>query len=97
MKYVSSRNKNEIVESHNAIIQGLAKDGGLFTPENINIHINVDELTNLSYQQIATKVIHAFLDDFTEEEISSYKCIQRYCFDIPSAFIDPVLQQRKSS
>ena len=48
MKYVSSRNKNEIVESHNAIIQGLAKDGGLFTPENINIHINVDELTNLS-------------------------------------------------
>lgn len=71
MKYVSSRNKNEIVESHNAIIQGLAKDGGLFTPENINIHINVDELTNLSYQQIATKVIHAFLDDFTEEEISS--------------------------
>lgn len=71
MKYVSSRNKNEIVESHNAIIQGLAKDGGLFTPGNINIHINVDELTNLSYQQIATKVIHAFLDDFTEEEISS--------------------------
>jgi threonine synthase len=71
MKYVSSRNKNEIVESHNAIIQGLAKDGGLFTPENINIHINVDELTNLSYQQIATKVIHAFLDDFTEEEISA--------------------------
>lgn len=71
MKYVSSRNKNEIVESHNAIIQGLAKDGGLFTPENINIHINVDELKNLSYQQIATKVIHAFLDDFTEEEISS--------------------------
>ena len=71
MKYVSSRNKNEIVESHNSIIQGLAKDGGLFTPENINIHINVDELTNLSYQQIATKVIHAFLDDFTEEEISS--------------------------
>lgn len=71
MKYVSSRNKNEIVESHNAIIQGLAKDGGLFTPENINIHINVDKLTNLSYQQIATKVIHAFLDDFTEEEISS--------------------------
>ena len=43
MKYVSSRNKNEIVESHNAIIQGLAKDGGLFTPENINIHINVDD------------------------------------------------------
>ena len=69
MKYVSSRNKNEIVESHNAIIQGLAKDGGLFTPENIDIHISVDELINLSYQQIATKVIHAFLDDFTEEEI----------------------------
>ena len=71
MKYVSSRNKNEIVESHNAIIQGLATDGGLFTPESIDIHINVDELINLSYQQIATKVIHAFLDDFTEEEISS--------------------------
>ena len=69
MKYVSSRNKNEIVESHNAIIQGLAKDGGLFTPESIDIHISVDELINLSYQQIATKVIHVFLDDFTEEEI----------------------------
>ena len=68
MKYVSSRNKNEIVESHNAIIQGLATDGGLFTPESIDIHINVDELINLSYQQIATKAIHAFLDDLLKKK-----------------------------
>lgn len=55
MKYVSSRNKNEIVESHNAIIQGLAKDGGLFTPENINIHINVDELKTCLISRLPQK------------------------------------------
>ena len=60
MKYVSSRNKNEIVESHNAIIQGLATDGGLFTPESIDIHINVDELINLSYQQTVDLQIWLF-------------------------------------
>ena len=71
MNYVSSRNKNDKVESHNAVIHGLAKDGGLYTPESIDIHINIDELIQQSYQDMATTIIHSFLPDYTEEEIKN--------------------------
>lgn len=73
MEYVSSRNKKDILESHNAVIHGLAKDGGLYTPQNIDFHFNIDEMLNLSYQQMATKIIHAFLSDYSKDEIQ--KCV----------------------
>ncbi len=69
MKYESSRNRNEIVSPHMAIIKGLASDGGLYTPSEISIHINPEEVLNLSYQEMAARIIGAFLDDFSVEEI----------------------------
>lgn len=71
MKYLSSRNKQEIVSAHNAVIKGLASDGGLYTPENIDVHIDPKDLLNLSYPAIASKIIHAFLDDYSTEEIEA--------------------------
>ncbi len=69
MEYVSSRNKKDKLESHNAVIHGLAKDGGLYTPQSIDFHFDVSEMLDLSYQQLATKIIHAFLSDYSKEEI----------------------------
>ena len=73
MKYESTRNKNTKVLSHQAVIRGLADDGGLFVPEKIDIHFDLEKLCSLSYQEAACEIIHAFLDDYSEEEIR--KCV----------------------
>lgn len=55
---------------------GLAPDGGLFVPEKLPaLDIQVDELKDLSYQEIAYAVMKQFLTDFTEEELKS--CIRK--------------------
>ncbi len=67
--FVSTRNKNERVSAHEAVIRGLAPDGGLYIPEKIAAHIDPADLSGMTYQQIAEKVISAVLDDYTEEEL----------------------------
>lgn len=74
-KYQSTRGNQEFVDSHIAIIQGLAKDGGLYTPTNLNQKINLNEFVSLSYQEIAKKILSIFLNDYTDEEIET--CVKQ--------------------
>ena len=63
--------------SAQAIIAGLAEDGGLFVPEELP-QVDMDfikGLTKLSYQERAAKVLSCFLTDYTEEEIKG--CVER--------------------
>ena len=72
MKYVSTRGANkEGVSSAYAIKTGLASDGGLFMPEEIpSIDLEyVKELSALSYQERAAKILSLFLTDYTYEEL----------------------------
>lgn len=71
MKYESSRNKQEIVSAHEAVIHGLANDGGLYTPHQITAHIDPQSILQDGYPQLATKIIGAMLDDYTVEEIQA--------------------------
>ena len=45
MRYLNTRDNNEIVNIKEAIINGLAKDGGLYVPEHIN---KIDEIYKLN-------------------------------------------------
>ncbi|MCI6872409.1 MAG: threonine synthase [Streptococcus hyointestinalis] len=68
--YQSTRDANNKVTASQAILQGLATDGGLFTPlEFPKVYLNFDQLKDASYQEVAKLVLGAFLDDFTEEEL----------------------------
>ncbi len=69
-KYVSTRNRNNQIEPHNAVIQGLAKDGGLYVPESIDYQLEPSTLLGKSYMEIATSILSAFLPDYSEEEIA---------------------------
>lgn len=69
IKYESTRNCEEVVSAHEAVIHGLAKDGGLYTPAKITGHIDSKEILNNSYQELAAKIIGTMLDDYTPEEI----------------------------
>ena len=67
--FESSRNREIHCPAHLAVIQGLAQDGGLFTPQSMNVTLDLETLLHCSYQEIAEKVIHTILDDYSQEEI----------------------------
>ena len=72
MEYVSTRGKAEKVSSAQAVLQGIAEDGGLFVPTEIPKAdaAFLESLTGLSYAERAKKVLSLFLTDYTEEEIA---------------------------
>lgn len=68
--YKSTRGGEEEVTASQAILQGLAKDGGLFVPNEIpKLTITPDKLSKMSYQETAYEVMRLFLTDYTEEEL----------------------------
>ena len=67
--YVNSRNKNEAVSGHMAVIKGLASKGGLYTPVSIPGTVKPEEVVGLSYQETALKILKVMLDDYSEEEL----------------------------
>ncbi|MBQ3030328.1 MAG: threonine synthase [Agathobacter sp.] len=76
LMYSSTRNKNEKVTASQAILKGLATDGGLFVPDSIPaLDVTVEELAQMSYQETAYAVMKQFLTDFTEEELKN--CIDK--------------------
>ncbi len=74
--FSSTRNPQEKVTASQAILKGLADDGGLFVPNEIPVlEVSVEELAKMSYQETAYEVMKLFLTDFTEEELKN--CINR--------------------
>lgn len=73
--YQSTRNQANQVTASQAILQGLATDGGLFTPLSLpKLDLDWAQLQTASYQEVARLVLSAFLDDFTADELDH--CIQ---------------------
>ncbi|WP_271716140.1 threonine synthase [Anaeromicropila herbilytica] len=74
--YKSTRSNNETVTASEAILKGLADDGGLFVPTSIpKLEKSMEKLANMSYAEVAYEVMRLFLTDFTEEELKS--CIDK--------------------
>ena len=70
MRYKSTRNDSSFVSASEAILKGLAEDGGLFVPEQLpKLDVLLEELAGKSYQEIAYEVMKLFLSDYTEEEL----------------------------
>ena len=68
--YKSTRNPDLTVTASQAILKGLADDGGLFVPTSVpKLDVTFDELKNMSYQETAYAVMKQFFTDFTEEEL----------------------------
>jgi len=68
--YNSTRGKEIGIEASEAIVKGLASDGGLFVPSFIpRVTLDFDALAQMSYQEVACYVLGLFLTDFTEDEI----------------------------
>ncbi|MCR5581512.1 MAG: threonine synthase [Pseudobutyrivibrio sp.] len=71
INYVSTRDKaKQEITASQAILKGLADDGGLFVPTSVpKLDVSLEKLAEMSYQQVAYEVLKLFLSDFTEEEL----------------------------
>lgn len=74
--YKSTRNSELRVTASEAILKGLAPDGGLFVPEKLPVlDVSMEELKKMTYQETAYAVMKQFLTDFTESELKD--CIAK--------------------
>ncbi|MYM54844.1 threonine synthase [Thalassovita mangrovi] len=71
MKYISTRGKAPVLNFEEAMLTGLARDGGLYLPETIPT-LSAEEiaaLSGLSYEEVAFRVMRPFIGDtFTDDE-----------------------------
>ena len=76
LNYVSTRDGKKEYKASEAILKGLADDGGLFVPTSIPaLDVSLTDLSKMSYQQVAYEVMKLLINDFTEEELKT--CIAR--------------------
>lgn len=74
MKFISTRGYDKKYSAQEAIVMGIAPDGGLFVPESIPTlsSSDIDELCTKSFAEISAKVLSMYLEDFTEAELLDY-------------------------
>ena len=79
MYYVSTRDKEQKFTSAAAILQGLAPDGGLITPEVFpKLSVNaLETMSDMGYQQRAVYIMKQYLDDYSVTEMMNY-CNKAY-------------------
>jgi threonine synthase len=73
MNYISTRNSSKSLKFEDVFIKGLADDGGLFVPESLKKFSNqeLNSMSKLNYQDLASKIIFPFIGDFmSEKELS---------------------------
>lgn len=74
LMYQSTRSQSQPITASQAILKGLADDGGLYVPTYIpKLDIPPSELSKLNYQETAYEVMKLFFTDYTEEELK--ECI----------------------
>ena len=70
MKFISTRGKGEFISSSEAIIKGIADDGGLYVPvEFPRLYDNLKKKMGLSYEELAYEIIRKFFDDIGDESL----------------------------
>ncbi|MBR4343007.1 MAG: threonine synthase [Lachnospiraceae bacterium] len=73
--YHSTRDKNIKATASEAILKGIAPDGGLYVPEQIpKLKTGFEALAKMDYAHVAYEVMKLFFTDFTEEELMN--CIK---------------------
>ena len=92
MKYISTRGQVEPVEFQQAVIMGLADDGGLLIPERIpDVSGRLDEWADLAYPELAKCVLELFATDIPEADLA--ELVDRtYTAEVFGGGVAPVVQ-----
>jgi threonine synthase len=91
--YKSTRNSSETATASQAILKGLAENGGLFVPDSIPaLDVDLNDLAKMSYREVAYEVMSRMLTDFTEEELK-YCINSAYDKKFDTELIAPLVQK----
>lgn len=80
MKYISVNGQSAPVSFRQALLQGIASDGGLFIPE--SMPQLMPDFTDLSWHDLATSLASLFIDDIPQEDLRTI-VTQALDFPIP--------------
>ena len=70
MRYISTRGDGAPLDFTDTILTGLARDGGLFLPEQIpNVREKLDAWRRFSYADLAFEIMRLFADDLPEDTL----------------------------
>lgn len=73
--FKSTRGDKTLVSASQAIVKGIADDGGLYVPVTMpKMDFPLEAITKFSYQELAYEVLKLVLTDYTEEEL-------KYCIN----------------
>ncbi len=73
--FKSTRGDKNYVTASQAIVKGIAEDGGLYVPEVMpKLDFELSKITEFDYRELAYQVLKLVLTDYTEEEL-------RYCIN----------------
>ena len=93
LSYRSTRGSETSVTAAEAILQGIAADGGLYVPQNIpKLEVPLEALAKLSYQDLAFEILHLFLTDYEEEDLR-LAIARAYDEKFTTAEIAPLVQK----
>ena len=83
MKFISTRGNAEPIGASQAIMQGLAPDGGLYIPESFPslAHVNVHEIS--SYPELAYEVLAPFFEGDPLAPHLAEICVNAFTFPAP--------------
>ncbi|MCF7864330.1 MAG: threonine synthase [Kiritimatiellales bacterium] len=71
MKYISTRGQMKPIGFQDAVMTGLAPDGGLLLPEKLpNVGDRLEEWAELSYQELAFEIISLFATDIPPADLA---------------------------
>lgn len=93
MKYKSTRSKTPIIYSSEAILKGIAADGGLYVPCEIPVlDRSLEDLSTLTYKELAYYIMSKYLTDFDDKELKD--CINKaYNDKFETPLIAPLVEK----
>ncbi|TVS18470.1 MAG: threonine synthase [Gammaproteobacteria bacterium] len=72
MRYVSTRGQTPPESFQDAVLTGLAPDGGLLVPETIpDVRDRLDDWRELSFQDLALEIVSLFCDDIPRSDLAT--------------------------
>ncbi len=91
MNYVSTRGRSPAVTASQAIIRGIAPDGGLYVPETIPaVDMGfISRLGQMDYRHRAAEVLRLYLEEFSSEELEQIAA-DSYGGNFDSAAVAPL-------
>lgn len=93
MKYISTRGGIEPISFKDAVMMGLATDGGLLLPQSIPLLSTkiLDSWRTLPYRELALRIISLFADDIPEDDLRGL--INRSYDSFDNREITPVVRE----